>query len=125
MIGIVGPDRTGDTSGIPALRDGLNAMADAGGRPRSGTLHYYEAVDGAALTSSLEAILAAATDCHFEVSTAPARPSRVQVDEDASLVPTSGWTLTGTSLDITGTYCDRIRAGLVSSIRVTDTCSAP
>ncbi|MCZ7677876.1 MAG: hypothetical protein M5U28_03475 [Sandaracinaceae bacterium] len=42
VVGIVGPDSTGSMAGIPALRDALNMMADAGGRPRSGTLRYYE-----------------------------------------------------------------------------------
>ncbi len=122
VIGIVGPDPSGDTSGIPALQAGLNRMADAGGRPRPGSIHYYEAVDGAALTTALQAIIASATDCHFELTSTPARPSRLEVREDTTLVPASNWTLTGTRLEISGTYCDRIRSGLVSTIHVTDSC---
>jgi len=120
VIGIVGPDPSGDTSGVPALRDGLNMMADAGGRPRSGTLRYYEAVDGAALTSALTTIVARATDCRFSLSSTP--PGAVEVRFDGSLVPASGWTLAGTALEFTGVWCDQIQAGLVSSITVNDTC---
>ncbi len=124
VIGIVGPDRSGDASGIPALQAGLNRMADAGGRARPGAaIRYYEAVDGPALTSALTAIVAAATDCRFSISAPPARPARIEVRFDGALVPPSGWTLTGTTLDVTGAACDQIRAGLVSSITVSDPCS--
>ncbi|MCB9591434.1 MAG: VWA domain-containing protein [Sandaracinaceae bacterium] len=122
VIGIVGPDPGGSTSGIPALQAGLNRMADAGGRARPGAIRYYEAVDGAALTSALTSIVASATDCHFTLATAPARPSRVEVRFDGSRVPASGWTLAGTALTFTGTWCAQIQAGLVSSITVNDPC---
>ena len=123
VIGIVGPDRSGDTSGIPALRDGLNQMADAGGRARPGATRYYEAVDGAALSTALRTVIANATDCRFTLSSAPARPSRVQVRVNTTLLPASGYVLAGTSLEITGAYCDQIRAGLVTSISVSDSCA--
>ncbi len=122
VIGIVGPDRSGDTSGIPALRAGLNEMADAGGRPRSGANRYYEAVDGSSLSSALRAVIAAATDCAFTLSSTPPRPSSVEVRQGSTLVPRSSWTLSGRSLSISGVYCDRIRAGLVTSITVSDPC---
>jgi hypothetical protein len=123
VLGFVGPDRNGDTSGIPALQAALNQMADAGGRARTGTLHYYEAVDGAAFERSLRAILASATDCGFDLSSAPARPSAVVVRQNGVVVPASSYTLVGDRLEFTGGSCDAIRSGSVSSIRVTDTCS--
>ena len=123
VIGIVGPTRSGDTSGIPALQAGLNRMADAGGRARPGAIRYYEAVDGAALTSALTSIVAAATDCRFTLTSAPPRPSRVDVEFDGSLIPRSGWTLTGTSLSVSGVYCDQVQAGLVSTVSVVDACA--
>ncbi|MBX3271556.1 MAG: hypothetical protein KF729_14920 [Sandaracinaceae bacterium] len=123
VIGIVGPDRAGDTSGIPALQAGLNQMADAGGRPRAGATRYYEAVDGPALTSALRAIVAAATDCRFTLASAPARPSRAEVRFDGARVPSSGWTLSGTSLRFSGVWCEQIQNGLVSSIVVSDPCA--
>lgn len=122
VLGIVGPDRDGDTSGIPALQAGLNQMADAGGRARAGSIRYYEANDGPALTSSLRAIVAAATDCRFTLSAAPARPSRVVVRQDSAIVSSGDYTLSGRSLEFTGTACTRIQSGLVSSITVADTC---
>ncbi|MCB9592637.1 MAG: VWA domain-containing protein [Sandaracinaceae bacterium] len=122
VVGIVGPDRSGSTAGIPALRDALNQMADAGGRARGGARRYYEAVDGPALDRSLRAILAAATDCSVGLSAPPARPSAIEVRRDGILVPPSEWTLTGTRLDLSGTTCEQIRAGAVSSITVADRC---
>ena len=122
VIGIVGPDRSGDTSGIPALRDALNMFADAGGRPRAGALRYYEAVDGAALADGLRAILGDATDCRFALSSAPPRPASATVTQDGSTVPASGYTFTGRLLEFHGVYCDRIREGLVTTIRVVDGC---
>lgn len=123
VLGIVGPDSSGSTAGIPALRDALNEMAIAGGRPRPGTLRYYEASDGPALNHALRSILAAATDCAVNLTAAPARPHAIQVRQNGVLVPPSGWTLTGRRLEFTGTWCDAIRAGTVTHISVRDTCT--
>jgi hypothetical protein len=123
VLGFVGPDRSGDTSGIPALQAALNQMADAGGRARSGTLHYYEAVDGAAFERSLRAILASATDCGFDLASAPARPSAVVVRQNGLVVPSGMYTIAGNRLEFTGLACSAIRSGSVTSISVSDTCS--
>lgn len=122
VIGIVGPDSSGSTAGIPALRDALNLMADAGGRARTGTTRYYEAVDGPALTRSLRAIMAAATDCSVDLAATPSRPSRVEVRQNDVLVPSSGWSLSGRRLTFTGAWCDAIRAGTVTRISARDLC---
>jgi hypothetical protein len=100
-------------------------MADAGGRPRSGSTRFYEAVDGPALTTSLEAIIAAAADCAMELSSVPPRPNAIEVRQNGALVPAGGWTLSGTTLRFWGAYCDAIRAGVVTSVNVSDACSAP
>jgi len=123
VLGFVGPDRTGDSSGIPALQAALNQMADAGGRARAGALHYYEAVDGPAFERALRAILASATDCGFDLASAPARPGSVVVRQNGAVVPTSQWSITGVRLEFTGASCDAIRSGSVTTISVADTCS--
>ncbi|MFT5356004.1 MAG: hypothetical protein ACI9KE_003226 [Polyangiales bacterium] len=120
VIGFVGPTRSGDTSGIPALRSALNQFADAGGRPRSGAQRYYEAVDGAALTSALRSILGAATECRFTFPSIP--PAGAVVRQDSTPVPASGYTLRGRLLEFTGTYCTRIREGLVTSVNIRQDC---
>jgi hypothetical protein len=122
VLGIVGPDSTGSTAGIPDLRAALNEMADAGGRPRAGTLRYYEAVDGPALTRSLRAIMAAATDCHVDLGAAPARPDHLEVRQNDALVPASSWSLVGSRLELLDAACDAVRAGAVTRISVRDTC---
>ena len=123
VLGIVGPDSDGDTSGIPALQHGLNMMADAGGRARAGAIRYYEAVDGPALTTALERIVAAAADCQFNLAGDPPRGAgSVRVYQDGALVPASGYDLTGRTLRFSGAYCDAIQTGSVSSIRVADDC---
>ncbi len=120
VLGIVGPSSSGDTSGIPALQAGLNDMADAGGRARTGAIRYYEANDGPALTSALESILASATNCEFTLSAPP--PGPVQVRFGGSVVPASGYQIIGTRLVFTGSYCAQIQSGVVATIRVLDTC---
>ena len=122
VLGIIGPDSTGDTSGIPALRDALNQFAVAGGRPRAGAVRYYEATDGAELTSSMRAIVAAAADCRLELASAPTHPDRVVVRQNGSRVPSSGYTLTGSVIEFAGTYCDAIQSGAVTSVGVSVSC---
>ena len=123
VIGIVGPDNMGSSAGIPALQAGLNQMADAGGRARSGAIRYYEANDGAALTNALESVVASATNCNFTLASAPPRPGAIEVLLDGNLAPASSWTLTGRDLTIHGSRCDNIQAGAVSSVTVRDNCS--
>ncbi|MEM9860247.1 MAG: vWA domain-containing protein [Myxococcota bacterium] len=120
VIGVVGPSRDGDTSGIPALRDALNQFATAGGRPRSASRRYYEAVDGAELTSALRAILGEATECRFELGSTP--PAGAVVFQNGDPVPASGYSLSGRNIEFRGTFCDRIRSGLVTSISVRVDC---
>ena len=120
VVGFVGPDRSGDTSGIPALRDALNQFAAAGGRPRSGARQYYEAVDGAELTTAIRAILGEATECRFALPSEP--PAGAVVRQDGAVVPTSGYTLSGRQIEFTGPYCARIRAGLIASIVISVDC---
>ncbi len=122
VLGFVGPDRNGDTSGIPALQAGLNQMADAGGRARSGSLHYYEAVDGAAFERSLRAILASATDCSLDLTTTPARPGSVVVRQNGVVVPRVLYTISGNHLTFTGAACDAMRSGAVTSVTASDMC---
>ncbi|MBX3249492.1 MAG: VWA domain-containing protein [Myxococcales bacterium] len=125
VLGFVGPNRVAgawDYSGIPALRDGLNQMAVAGGRPRAGALRYYEAVDGPAFERSLRAILAAATDCELSLAREPMRPTRVQVRQNGALVPAASYTIVGRRLEFTGAACDAIRAGTVTTVTVSDSC---
>ncbi len=122
VLGIVGPEPSGDTSGIPALQTALNQFADAGGRARAGATRYYEAVDGPALTSALEAIIAATTDCEFALTAPPERPDEVEVRQDGRVVPPAGYTIRGRALRFSGTYCDQIREGLVETISVSDDC---
>ena len=125
VIGIVGPDPSGSTSGIPALQDALNRFAIAGGRPRPGATRYYEATDGPALTAAMTSILAAATNCTFTLAAPPPGPGAVEVRQDGARVPasaTNGYTLSGTTLEFHGSYCSSIQVGLVSTIAVSDGC---
>jgi len=122
VIGIVGPDNTGDTSGIPAFQAALNRFADAGGRPRAGSTRYYEATDGAALTSAFRSILAAATDCGFELPSAPPDPTSIEVRLNGTLVPSTSYDVVGTRLELYGTACAQVQSGLVMTITAEDAC---
>ncbi len=123
VIGIVGPDSSGNTSGIPALQDALNKMADAGGRARSGAVRYYDGPNAAGLTGSLAAVAASATDCQFILPSAPAQPLQVQARLDGVPVASTDFTVTAGVLTFSGNACAQIQAGTVSSITVADDCA--
>ena len=61
----------------------FNALADAGGRPRSGATRFYRPEDAAALIADLAAIPPAFADCRVHLDAAPAYPQRLvlRVDE--------------------------------------------
>ena len=95
---------------------------ESGGRPRAGSTRYYEATDGAALTSAFRSILAAATDCGFELPSAPPDPSSIEVRLNGTLVPSTSYDVVGTRLELYGTACAQVQSGLVMTITAEDAC---
>ncbi len=57
----------------------FNALADAGGQPRSGAAHYYRPEDIDALITALAAVPPAFADCRVDLEAAPAYPDRLVI----------------------------------------------
>ena len=82
--------------GSEGLGDVLNAMADAGGRPRSGATHYYSVQTAGDLATQFASITTGLVECSFHLASAPPDPNLVDVRfDDRSLIhdPThqNGW----------------------------------
>ena len=128
VLGIVGPDNNGSSAGIPALQAALNEFADAGGRPRAGTLRYYEAVDGATIADAMRSILAAASDCSVQLSSAPPGGVSLTVQQIPAgggapiTIPTTQFSVSGSTVQFTGAACTSIRAGNVDSVQASHSC---
>jgi len=121
VLGIPGQDSS--------LRTPLNQMAVAGGRPRSGSVQFYEANNTAQLESALRAITASAASCTYQLSSTPSDPSRVTVYFDSTTVARStsnGWGFTDTAyreLRFYGNACTQLQTGQVRSISATFNCN--
>ncbi|MEZ4392529.1 MAG: vWA domain-containing protein [Polyangiales bacterium] len=121
VLGIPGGDLT--------LYPSLNAMAQAGGRARSGLAQFYEAGSTAQLESALRAITAATANCTYILSSAPARPTFTVVQFDGRAVPmnaTDGWSFTDTTYRVirfNGSACRQLNEGAVRSVSASFNCS--
>lgn len=127
------------TAGIPVYVIGiatagmadntLNAMATAGGRPRSGNPLYYSVQTAADLSMALSAIGKDVASCSFTVTppAPPADPANVAVDANRMRVPkndTNGWKWgpNMASIEIVGNWCDRIKSGEITNVQATFAC---
>jgi hypothetical protein len=120
VLGIPGGDLT--------LYPSLNAMAQAGGRARSGLTQFYEASSTSTLEAALRAITAATTSCTYGLSSAPSRPDLVTVQFDGRMVPrdaTNGWTYadaTNRVIRFNGTACNELNSGTVRTVNASFNC---
>jgi hypothetical protein len=108
----------------------LNAMATAGGRPRSGTPAYYPVQTATDLTAALSAIGGQIASCTFTVKPPdpPADPNNVAVKANGMTVPksaTDGWQFgpSMTSIEITGSWCAQIQSGTITDIQAIFACT--
>lgn len=103
--------------GVESFAAVLDAMAVAGGRPRSATPRYYAAADRAELATALRGITTTLVDCRFRLDGPPPDPNLVDVRLGAtSLIRDAshrdGWDWTDdTHLEVTfhGPTCDQVR----------------
>lgn len=114
----------------------LDAIAVAGGVPRSGTPRYHTASNAAALQTALDSIAGAAADCGFTLRDAPADPSRLRVVASGGggtlsiprdLTRNEGWDYDGLTRTLTlyGSACAALRTAAYSNLNVTYDCPAP
>lgn len=119
--------------GIPGsdtlLRNILNTMATAGGRPRAGATAFYEAASTSEFESALRAITASASSCTYRLSSPPSDPTRVSIRFDTTTVPRdarNGWDYTDTTyreIRFNGTSCTQLSSGGVRTIDASFNCN--
>jgi Mg-chelatase subunit ChlD len=128
---VMGPDLS-----FPSDTSTLNMFAVSGIEPtidpRPGARRYYLASAQDQLVSALESVAQDLTSCEFHLSHSPPVPGDVTVIVDGAIVPrdpahAEGWDLSGTAsdfVDLYGSWCQSVKAGSVSDVRVTFGCPA-
>ena len=120
VLGIPGGDLT--------LYGPLNVIADAGGRPRSGIVRFYEAGSTSQLESALRAITAATASCTYRLGTTPTRPDLVTVQFDGRMIArdaSNGWSYTDTTyreIRFNGASCTELSSGTVRTVNASFNC---
>ena len=112
--------------------DVLNQMAEAGGRPRSGAVKYYQANSLDDLNAAFGAIGDAVFGCTFTLSPQPPDPSQLWVTFDDQLVARdashlNGWDYDSQSNQLTayGAACSLLQGGGLGSVEIWMGCAAP
>lgn len=117
--------------GVPGsgpYADLLDQMAQAGGTAQSSPPYYYavDTADQGAFTQALSSIAAKVTaTCTFTLSMAPADPSLINVYLDEQVVPedpVNGWSISGATVTLLGTTCQRVLSGEVLDVRIIGGC---
>ena len=122
---VVGVDTTDEDT-----IDNLNAMADAGGRPRAGDPRFYLASTQAEIETALEEITGEVASCIFDLDPPPPVPDNIAVDFNgmrAERDPTlqNGWEYTRddhTQLQVHGPWCERIKSEGQSVVNIKYGC---
>lgn len=105
----------------------LDEMAIRGGTARGTSPQYYrvDSTDAKAFGDALAAIAAKITaTCTFPLASVP-DPAKLNVFFDGTVLPqddTNGWKLDGTTVEIVGDACDKLKRGEVLSVRVVAGC---
>jgi hypothetical protein len=107
----------------------LNDMAVAGlePRPQNNPLatKYYLANTKDELVSAMKAITGVVASCRFDLASAPPVPDHVGVLISGEKVPAEGWSYTSasnTSLEVTGVWCDQIKAAAAGDVQIIFGC---
>jgi hypothetical protein len=110
--------------------DVLNRMADAGGRPQTGSEHFFSATSQAALESALTEIRRQVGDCHYLTTSVPDLGGAIELHIEGDFVPydvtgTEGWSWIDAGngeLALHGDACTRAKAVPASALSVVVTC---
>jgi hypothetical protein len=109
----------------------LDAMAKAGGAPKTGgTTSYYPATNKTELQTALKAIAVSVISCEIDLKKKPDYPNKVLVYLDGTLVPrdakkNNGWNYTDSSLTkikLYGSYCTKLQDGAKHALTATFAC---
>jgi hypothetical protein len=123
VLGIQNPGETQNNSV-------LDAMADAGGRPKAGAHHFYAATSAAELDSALVAIRDQLGACTYLTTSVPSTDGTITVSVDGAFVPydargSTGWhwaDRTNGEIVFAADVCARLSAA--TSIQAHVTCDA-
>lgn len=120
-----------DQAQSPAYLATLNAMAIAGGRPRSGTVKYYDGSTVAGLNGAVQSIQNGVARCVFVTPSAPKDPDAISVTIDGTPVARdatnqTGWNWTDQdygALAFFGPACDTLLANADAKVSGTVACA--
>lgn len=115
--------------GIPgseAYAGVLDAMAQAGGSPRSASPFYYPVTDLDGLTETLSSIASVAVSCEFTLVDPPDEEGMTNVYLDQQMLPyddPNGWIWKPPStVALLGEACDRLKGGKVAQVQIVSGC---
>jgi hypothetical protein len=113
----------------PDAADTLDRMALAGGEPRAGTPQYYPVASRGDLVAALQLITGLVSNCVFPLGTRPPSPDDVAVDVGMVRIARDpshhdGWDYdaSGTSVQVYGPACDRIKMADGQDVKITYGC---
>ncbi len=108
------------------LDDVMNALAEAGGRPREGERKYFDVESLAELTDAVRAIgLDLTQSCEIELVEPPVYANEFNVYFDGEVLPSDpvdGWTLEDNLVTLHGEACDTMRSGEVEQVHLLSGC---
>ncbi|MBX3210688.1 MAG: VWA domain-containing protein [Labilithrix sp.] len=114
--------------GADAYASLLDEMATAGGTALPTSPRYF-AVNAASedvMLAALKKVAAKITGtCTFDLKEAPADASLVNVYMDDAVLPyepVNGWTISGKTVTLVGTACERVKSGDVLDVRIIAGC---
>ncbi len=106
--------------------DAMNALAIAGGKPRSGERAYFDVESLDELTEAIRTIGSeVAKNCKLELLERPQYESELNVYFDGEVVPKNeddGWTLSGNTVTLNGEACQTLKSGTISEIQLISGC---
>ncbi|MBP9113550.1 MAG: VWA domain-containing protein [Polyangiaceae bacterium] len=106
----------------------LDQAAAAGGTARDGSPKYYRVdnTDTTAFESTIRKAAGIATaNCTLRLGATPSNPGRLNVYLDDQVVtkePFNGWTLSGDTIELVGSSCQRLKEGDALGVRVVAGC---
>jgi len=119
-----------DSALLTVERGALEAMARAGGRPRTGATPYYSVRDPGAVVEAFRTVQRSVVACRRFMPTRPDDPDAVSVEVSSARVPRDrahidGWDWASVDygqIDFFGAACDRLIASGAEPIGVVTSC---
>jgi hypothetical protein len=113
--------------GSPVATTMLDAVANAGGAPKSGKTAFWLASSSAELKQALATIVGEAVSCSFKLKQTPPDPTKLFAFFDGKQVDAGAWTYDAktNSVTFTGEACQRLKKGVVMNVSLVFGCPDP